>query len=261
MEAIRALADIADPRRVADPGPTCSECAACIDELRAETVRAIGALRIPEGADLLLDLLTDASPGVRAEAFGALVRADPERFLFTLSGLDPDPHWTVRAAVATALAELPAEPAARRCSSAWRATQDHRVLPAVLAAMAKRNTPRRRRHRAQLLKAEDAVVRGAAAAAVAELKPAGAVEALQAAAVAAERDALYVARAGALLALVKVGAGGSSGSWSGVGRQRLGGPAARLAAARTARPGAPHGKGHPAGADAAGPRSVRDQTR
>jgi cyclophilin family peptidyl-prolyl cis-trans isomerase len=173
-------------------------------ELRAETVRAIGALRISESADVLLDLLTDASPGVRAEGFGALVRADPERFLFTLSGLDPDPHWTVRAAIATALAELPAEPAAALLENMAR-DQDHRVLPAVLAALAKRNTPRAGAIALELLKAEDPVVRGAAAAAVAELKPAGAVEALQAAAVAAERDALYVARAGALLALVKFG--------------------------------------------------------
>ena len=154
---------------------------------------------------MLLDLLTDASPGVRAEGFGALVRADPERFLFTLSGLDPDPHWTVRAAVATALAELPAEPAAALLETMAR-DQDHRVLPAVVAALAKRNTPRAGAIALELLlKAEDPVVRGAAAAAVAELKPAGAVEALQAAAMAAERDALYVARAGALQALVKFG--------------------------------------------------------
>jgi cyclophilin family peptidyl-prolyl cis-trans isomerase len=203
VEAIRALADIADPRAL----PTLVDLLrmrGLHHELRAETVRAIGALRIPESADVLLDLLTDASPGVRAEAFGALVRADPERFLFTLSGLDPDPHWTVRAAIATALAELPAEPAAALLENMAR-DEDHRVLPAVVAALAKRNTPRAGAIALELLKAEDPVVRGAAAAAVAELKPAGAVEALQAAAVAAERDALYAARAGALLALVKFG--------------------------------------------------------
>ena len=203
VEAIRALAEIADPRAL----PTLVDLLrvrGLHHELRAETVRAIGALGIPESADVLLDLLTDASPGVRAEAFGALVRADPERFLFTLSGLDPDQHWTVRAAIATALAELPAEPAAALLEGMSR-DQDHRVLPAVLAALAKRNTPRAGAIALELLKAEDPVVRGAAAAAVAELKPAGAVEALQAAAVAAERDALYVARAGALIALVKFG--------------------------------------------------------
>ena len=110
VEAIRALAEIADPRAL----PTLSDLLkvrALHDELRAEVVRAIGALRVQESADLLLDLVTDRAPAVRAEAFGALVGADPERFLITLSGLDPDPHWTVRAAVATALAELPVETA------------------------------------------------------------------------------------------------------------------------------------------------------
>ncbi len=241
VEAIRALADIADPRAL----PTLVDLLrvrGLHHELRAETVRAIGALRIPESADVLLDLLTDASPGVRAEAFGALVRADPERFLFTLSGLDPDPHWTVRAAIATALAELPAEPAAALLEGMAR-DEDHRVLPAVLAAMAKRNTPRAGAIALELLKAEDPVVRGAAAAAVAELKPAGAVEALQAAAVAAERDALYVARAGALLALVKFGQAATPALERALADKDW---AVRLRASQllaTARPGPPHGQG------------------
>ena len=204
VEAVRALADIADPRAL----PALSDLLkvrGLHDELRAEVVRALGALRVPQSADLLLDLVTDPAPAVRVEAFGALVRVDEERFLITLSGLDPDPHWTVRAAIATTLAELPVETAAPLLESMAR-DDDHRVLPAVLAALAKRKTPGAGAIALDKLKADDAVVRGAAAAAVAELKPAGAVEALQAAAVFAERDALYVARAGALSALAKFGA-------------------------------------------------------
>lgn len=203
VEAIRALAEIADPRAL----PTLSEllkARGLHDELRAEVVRALGALRVQGSTDLLLDLVTDPAPPVRAEAFGALVRADPERFLVALSGLDPDAHWTVRAAIATAVAELPVETATALLEPMAR-DQDQRVLPAVLAALAKRKTPGAGAIALDTLKADDAVVRGAAAAAVAELKPAGAVEALQAAAVSAERDALYVARAGALSALVKFG--------------------------------------------------------
>jgi cyclophilin family peptidyl-prolyl cis-trans isomerase/HEAT repeat protein len=203
VEAVRALADIADPRAL----PTLADLLkvpGLHDELRAEVVRALGALRVPQSADLLLDLVTDPAPAVRAEAFGALVRADPERFLITLSGLDPDTHWTVRAAIGTALAELPVETATPLLESMAR-DEDHRVLPAVLAALAKRKTPGAGTIALDKLKADDAVVRGAAAAAVAELKPAGAVEALQAAIVLAERDALYVARAGTLSALVKFG--------------------------------------------------------
>ena len=203
VEAVRALAEIADPRAL----PTLSDLLkvpGLHDELRAEVVRALGALRVPQSADLLLDLVTDPAPAVRAEAFGALVRSDPERFLITLSGLDPDAHWTVRAAIATALAELPVATATPLLESMAR-DEDHRVLPAVLTALAKRKTPGAGTIALDKLKADDAVVRGAAAAAVAELKPAGAVEALQAATVLAERDALYVARAGALSALAKFG--------------------------------------------------------
>ena len=204
VEAIRALAELADPRALTTLSDLL-KVRALHDELRAEVVRAIGALRDQESADLLLDLLTDRAPAVRAEAFGALVGADPERFLITLSGLDPDPHWTVRAAVATALAELPVETATPLLEPMAR-DDDHRVRPAVLAALAKRNTPGAGAIALDALKAEDAVVRGAAAAALALLKPAGAVEALQAAAVSAQRDDLYVARSGALSALAKFGA-------------------------------------------------------
>ena len=192
--------------------------------------------------------MTDRAPAVRAEAFGALVRADPDRFLITLSGLDPDAHWTVRAAVATALAELPVETATPLLESMAR-DQDHRVLPAVLAALAKRNTPGAGAIALAMLKADDAVVRGAAAAAVASLKPAGAIEALQAAVVAAQRDALYTARTGALSALVTFGSQAAEPAL----RTALADPdwAVRLRAAATAsraQPGQRRGQGHPAGA-------------
>jgi cyclophilin family peptidyl-prolyl cis-trans isomerase len=203
VEAIRALGELGDQRAL----PTLVDLLkvrSLHDELRVEVVRALGTFRAPDTVDLLLDLLTDPLPGARAEAYGALVRADPDRFLAALSGLDPDPQWTVRAAVATALAELPVETAAPLLEPMAR-DQDHRVIPAVLAALVKRKTPHAGAIALEMLKAEDAVVRGAAAGAVAELKPDGAVEALQAAVVAAEPDAMYAARAGALAGLVKFG--------------------------------------------------------
>ena len=127
------------------------------DELRAEVVRAIGALRVQESTDLLLDMVTDRAPAVRAEALARSSRSDPERFIITLSGLDPDTHWTVRAAVATALAELPVETAAPLLEPMAR-DADHRVRPAVLAALAKRNTPGAGAIALEALKAEDPVV-------------------------------------------------------------------------------------------------------
>jgi cyclophilin family peptidyl-prolyl cis-trans isomerase/HEAT repeat protein len=204
VEAVRALAELADARALT-PLTDLLKVRGLHDELRAEVVRALGALRIQESTDVLLDLLTDRAPAVRAEAVGALVRSEPERFIITLSGLDPDSHWTVRAAVATALAELPVEMAAPLLEPMAR-DPDHRVRAAVLAALATRKTPGAGAIALDALTADDPVERGAAAAAVASLKPAGAVEALQAAVVAAQRDQLYVARAAALAALVKFGA-------------------------------------------------------
>ena len=204
VEAIRALGEIADPRALTSLAGLL-RARALHDEIRAEVVRAIGALRVADSTDLLLDLVTDRTPAVRAEALGALVRADPERFLVTLSGLDPDTHWTVRAALAAAVAELPIETATPLLEPMAR-DQDQRVLPTVLAALARRRTPGAGAIALQQLTVDDAVVRGAAAAAVAELKPAGAVEALVGALARAQADAPYVARAATLAALAKFGA-------------------------------------------------------
>jgi cyclophilin family peptidyl-prolyl cis-trans isomerase len=81
-----------------------------------------------------------------------------------------------------------------------------RVIPAVLGALSRRRTPQAAALALSALSSEDAVIRGAAAAAVAELKPDGAVEALQAALARAAGDDTYVARAAALTALAGVSA-------------------------------------------------------
>jgi HEAT repeat protein/cyclophilin family peptidyl-prolyl cis-trans isomerase len=203
VEAIRALGEIGDPRAATTLVKVLTT-RGVHDEIRAETVRALGVLRNPVAIDVLLELLTDPVPGVRAEALIALARVDTERFLVTLSGLDRDRHWTVRAAMATALAEVPGE-AATRLLEPLVGDEDQRVIPSVLEALARRKTPRAGPIALEQLKADDPVVRGAAAAAVAELKPEGAVEALKAAAIFGERDAPYGARAAALVALAKFG--------------------------------------------------------
>ncbi len=58
-------------------------------------VRATGV------AEAVLDVLSDPSPAVRAAALRSLAAADADNFMAVLSGLDPDPHWSVRAALAT----------------------------------------------------------------------------------------------------------------------------------------------------------------
>ena len=203
VEAIRALGEIGDAR-AAPVLMKVLTTRGVADEVRVEAVRALGALRSPDAHDILLELLTDPFAPVRGEAVQALARLDPERFLITLSGLDRDRHWTVRAALAGALAELPAAAAAPLLEPMAN-DDDQRALPAVLEALAKLKTPRAAQIALEKLKADDPVVRGAAAAAVGELKPEGAVAALTAAADFAGRDAPYVARAAALLALTKFG--------------------------------------------------------
>jgi cyclophilin family peptidyl-prolyl cis-trans isomerase len=203
VEAVRALGELGDARAY----PWLVDLLGgkrLHAELRAEVVRAIGALGRAESTDLLLDLLTDRVPGVRAEALTALVRIDPERFLTALSGLDRDRHWSVRAALAGAVAELPLATATPLLEP-MMADDDARVIPAVLEALARRRTPGAAAIALSSLAAEDPVVRGAAAAAVAELKPDGAVEALRAAIARSQSDDAYVARAAALAALVKFG--------------------------------------------------------
>ena len=53
-----------------------------------------------------------------------------------LSGLDPDPHWSVRAALATVLGTLPPEAGLPRLN-AMLDDADQRVIPPVLAALVK----------------------------------------------------------------------------------------------------------------------------
>ncbi len=52
-----------------------------------------------------------------------------------LSGLDPDPHWTVRSALASVLGTLPAEVGLPRLQ-VMRDDSDERVIPAVLTSLA-----------------------------------------------------------------------------------------------------------------------------
>jgi cyclophilin family peptidyl-prolyl cis-trans isomerase/HEAT repeat protein len=199
VEAIRSLGEIGDAQALGTLVDVLKVRG--IDAgIRTEAVRAIGLLHAPESADVLLDLISDLVPAIRGAALGALVRADRDRFVVTLSGLDPDSDWTVRAALATALAELPGETAGPLLD-ALAADRDQRVLPAVLDAMTKCKAPNAAGTAFKLLRADDPVVRGAAARALGELKPEGAVEALKQAAQFGTRDALYTARASALEAL------------------------------------------------------------
>jgi HEAT repeat protein len=106
VQAIRALAAIGDHAAAA---PLVKVVAAPkIDAtLQVEAVAALGQLRGAAGVDVLLDTASAPWPTLRAASLVALGRIDPDVFVSVIAGLDPDPHWSVRAALAGALGQLP----------------------------------------------------------------------------------------------------------------------------------------------------------
>jgi HEAT repeat protein/cyclophilin family peptidyl-prolyl cis-trans isomerase len=179
--------------------------------LRLEAVSALSGMggpgvdAVPGVIDALLDTLADSSPPIRAAAIGALAKLDTEGFVTVLSGLDPDPHWSVRSALATALGTLAREAGLPRLKS-MLGDSDLRVIPAVLASLARVHAPDAASVMLDRLKNDDPVIRAAAADALRELKPPGAAGALADAYRFGQRDVTYVARAAALGALVAYGA-------------------------------------------------------
>ena len=153
VEAVRALGRIGDPAGAA-PLLKIIQDRAAEPHLRLEAVGAIGGIKAPGVADLLLDLLSDPAPDVRAAALRATAANDPESFVTVLSGLDPDPNWTVRAALAAVLGSLDAEIGLPRLMTMLRDT-DQRVIPSVLAGLVKLKAPNVASIMIEHLKADD----------------------------------------------------------------------------------------------------------
>ncbi len=202
IEAVRALADLAAPDAVAALS-TVIRTPQLDANLRHEALVALGQLAAPATTDLFVDVLTDAWPAMRAAAFTALARTDRDMFLTVLSGIEPDAHWTVRAAVAAALGTLDAERARPRLDIMLK-DADQRVIPAVLGALVAAAAADAESVLIARLAAEDPVVRMAAAAGLARLKSRPAVPALVQSYETADKDPTYVARAAILAALVEL---------------------------------------------------------
>ena len=171
--------------------------------LRNESIAAFATLADRRAQERLVDLLFDRIPNVRAGATRALARIAPEDFLVTLSGLDPDPDWTVRVAQATALAGVPGGAGVTRLQL-MLADQDPRVVPAVLAALVAIKAPDAEAVLQARLGAPDFTVRAAAAQGLGELKAAGSLEALRTAYQAAADEGSYTARAAMLAAINRI---------------------------------------------------------
>jgi cyclophilin family peptidyl-prolyl cis-trans isomerase len=203
ISAVRALAQIGD-RRGGSVIVTLLQARSLDPLLLVETVAAAGAVKAAAASDRLLDLLAHPAPPVRAAALRSVREIDPQGFVLVLSGLDPDRHWSVRAALASVLSTLDPAAALPRLTTMLK-DEDLRVVPGVLAAMRSLKAPGIDRVLLQWLKHDDAVVRAAAATELGELKPAGGEAALAEAWRASAGDRLYVARGAVLAALAKYG--------------------------------------------------------
>jgi HEAT repeat protein len=147
IEAIRAVGKIGDPV-AAEPLLRLVQGRGVAQQMRVEAVAALGGLRGPGIADNLVDVIGDRDPLVRAAALRSASTADPEGFVTILSGLDPDPDWRTRAALASLLGELPRQTALPRLTRMLDDT-DQRVIAAVLTSLVNIGAPQCRRHPAR----------------------------------------------------------------------------------------------------------------
>jgi cyclophilin family peptidyl-prolyl cis-trans isomerase/HEAT repeat protein len=172
--------------------------------LALEIVTAIGVSGQASSFDALLDRLTSPSPAMRAAAVTAAAKINPDSFLLVASSLGRDPDWSVRAALAGALAGFPRE---RVTAALADMTQDEdaRVHGPALEALAAVKVADLATRLFTSLEAADFVERGTAARLIGESKPDGGVAHLVAAYARGESDTAYGARAAALEALSKYG--------------------------------------------------------
>ena len=99
---------------------------------------------------------------MRAAAFTRAARIDPDAFLLVFSGLEPDRDWSVRAALASVLATLPAD-RVRRAVLDLVADPDVRVQGPALEALAEVGAPELTQRLFDALEAPDFAVRATAA--------------------------------------------------------------------------------------------------
>ena len=172
--------------------------------LALEAVNAVAAAGDPQAYGVMLDLLTDPWPAIRAAAISGAATLDPEGFLLVISTTDRDPEWSVRAALAGILATLPADRALTALQDLAN-DDDVRVRGPALESLARIEAPDLTRRLFDALEAPDFVVRATAARLMGERKPQAGAPRLAAAYLRGESDAAYAARTAALEALAKYG--------------------------------------------------------
>src|SRR5207245_11015182 len=134
VNAMRAGGTIGDPRGVALVGPSLRSSNLT---LVGEALKALAQLPPDRGLrSAVVNLVGHDQPWIRAAALPVLARMDREEFALVLSGLDPDPVWWVRGALATALGAAGDDVSLGILYGMLR-DPDPRVVPAVLEALRK----------------------------------------------------------------------------------------------------------------------------
>ena len=132
QSALRALGTIGDARGTA---AAAAMLASASDVVRRESLRALAVLP-PDPAlrQRLVGLVAERDPWIRAAALSAVAQADRGDFALVLSGMDADPVWWVRSALASTLGGFGDEMSIGILHAMLR-DEDPRVLPAVLEAL------------------------------------------------------------------------------------------------------------------------------
>jgi len=130
--ALRALGAIGDERGTP---AAAARLASSSDVVRREALHALAVLPPdPSLRQRLVGLVAERDPWIRAAALSALAHADRADFALVLSGMDADPVWWVRSAIASALGGLGDETSVGILHAMLR-DEDPRVLPAVLEGL------------------------------------------------------------------------------------------------------------------------------
>jgi len=202
--AIRALAQIGSPDGAA-PIIAVLSAEKTDPNVALEAVSALAALRSEAGLPYVQDLVTDDWPTMRAAAIRGCAAIDPAGFPTLLSGMEPDPHWIVRAAIADALGSMPASFAVARLR-VMLDDADKRVVPDVLNSLTKLKAPGVDEILLAQIKAADIGIRASAARNLGTLRPAGGAAVLRDAYRAWLADQNTDAREAALDAVARYGA-------------------------------------------------------
>lgn len=168
VNAVRAVARIGDARAVA-PLLALLETARDDGGMMLEVVTALGQIGHRDAEEPLVDRITARWAPLRAAVLRALAKIDAVTFTTILSGLDPDPDWRVRVALAEAVSDLSSE-VAQPTLERLRDDPDLRVMPAVLLATAKAGLGGLDAGLVRALSSDDAGVRMAAAGIAGERK-------------------------------------------------------------------------------------------